>query len=112
MATTILVLNTQEGDLDRLVQSLKEAAGKDARVEVVRTAKEVLERLRSGLLFDLVVVDYFLGDGSGKGIDVIRQIREHNKALPVVAVAENGDVESADKAIEAHRLPPPSGGGR
>ncbi len=99
MARRILALDTPAGDLEHLIGALREGAGDDAEVEVVRKGKDLLERLRSGLQYDLIVFDYFLGDGSEDGAVVLKKIRDEDGTVPVVAVAEKGDVESAEKAI-------------
>ena len=101
MARRILVLDTPAGDLEHLIGALREEAGGGAEVEVVRKGKELLKRLRSGLLCDLIVLDYFLGDGSEDGAVILRKVREEDGTVPVVAVAEKGDVESAGEAIAA-----------
>jgi len=101
MQRTILVLDTGSGDLDHLVEALQMAAGDESRVQTVFGAEELLGRLGGGSICDLVVLDCHLGDGRRDGMDVLRKIREKDEVVPVVAVAEQGDVESADEAIRA-----------
>lgn len=47
--------------------------------------------------YDLVVVDIYLGKGTG--IDLLRQIREYDKNAQVVLITGNPDIESAAEAL-------------
>jgi len=99
MGCAILVVGPGEelGELARCFRS----AGDECDVAQVVSAAEILERLRGGEPCDLVVVDYFLGDGKLSGTEIIREARALDGELPIVAVAEKGDVESAAAAVEA-----------
>ena len=101
MSRTILVLDTPEGDLKDLAKTFRTAVGGDAEVDVVGDGEELLTRVRSGLACDLIVLDYFVGDGKRKGRTILRKVREESALIPVVAVAEQGNVESASLAIQA-----------
>ena len=101
MGRRILILDTPDGELSRLSQTFADAAGDDAEVQVVTDAEEMLARLCSSREYDLTVVDYFLGDGRRNGVDLLAEIQSVDHDAPVVAVAEEGDVESASRAIHA-----------
>ena len=97
----ILILDPPGGELSELSRVFKTVAGKGCDVEVVSRADQVVGNLRSGSICDLVVVDYFLGDGERGGLDVLTDVRGIDSELPIVAVAEKGDVESAANAIRS-----------
>jgi len=99
MAQKILILDTPRGNLKELARTFQAAAGGSAEVEVVSQEKKLLERLGSGLPYELVVLDYFLGDGKKKGTGVLRRVRTRDPSVPVVVVAERGDVELAEQAV-------------
>ena len=101
MATNILVLDTPSEDLLGLCRTLRRASPKGARVRALRSTDALLARLDAGSAYDLVVVDWHLGDGTTTGAELLRRIRAHDAVVPVVAVAEHGDVELANRAIGA-----------
>jgi len=97
----ILILDPPGGELSELSRVFKTVAGKGCDVQVVSRADHLLGHLRSGGVYDLVVVDYFLGDGDRDGLSVLSDVRGISAELPVVAAAEKGDVESAANAIRS-----------
>jgi DNA-binding NtrC family response regulator len=99
MPKRILLLDTADGDLDGLAATFNEASS--GELWKVTEVSELLEKLKSGLPFDLIVVDHELGDGVVPGRDVLAHIREVDTDTPVIAVAEEGNVELAAEAIEA-----------
>jgi DNA-binding NtrC family response regulator len=101
MPRRILFLDTPGGALEDLARSFRAAAGRGTIVVGVRGTEDLLGELESGAHVDLVVVDMFLGDGERNGEDVLAMLRERDSDLPVVAVADRGDVESASRAIRA-----------
>jgi DNA-binding NtrC family response regulator len=96
---SIRIVDTPAGDLRELADAFRSAAGAGASVEAT-TAGDLLARLRSGEACDLVVVDTFLGDGQRSGAEILRDVRALDRDLPIVVVAEAGDVESANRAIQ------------
>ena len=101
MKGTILVLETDEGDLDDLSTTFETVAGPGLRVESVRSAERLLERVGSGLPCDLVVLDYVLGDGRCNGEEMLQALRRKDPLVPIIAVAERGDVDSAEHAVRS-----------
>jgi DNA-binding NtrC family response regulator len=79
------------------------AAGEGCEVQQTSTAGELEAKLGSGLPYDLVVIDYVLGDGRTSGPEILARTRMLDADVPVVAVAEKGDVEIAAKAIGGER---------
>ncbi|MHC4662143.1 MAG: sigma-54-dependent transcriptional regulator [Planctomycetota bacterium] len=101
MARRILILDTPKNDLKNLSRTFADAIGKGCEVHSVTDAKEMLRKLRSGLPYDLVIVDYVLGDGEISGIEILPELRTADEEVPIVAVADEGSVEVAAKAINA-----------
>ena len=101
MARRVLMLDTPAGDLEDLAGTFRAAAEGECDVLSVTSADDLMTRLRSGLPYDLVVLDYDLGDGTRSGLDVLPEVRQTDAEVPVVVVAEKGDVESAAKVIDA-----------
>jgi DNA-binding NtrC family response regulator len=97
VARRFLILDAPEGALAPLSTSLRRAAGADGSVEVVATPEELLSRLRGGRPYDLVVV----GVDAGGGRDTIKRARELGLPTALIAVAERGGVEVAERAIMA-----------
>ena len=60
-----------------------------------------LDRALDDEAWDLVFVDLALGDGTRDGLALLATIRRAYAELPVVIVAERGDVESARRAVDA-----------
>jgi len=50
------------------------------------------------------VLDYILGDGQRQGAELLVQLHLLDQDLPIVAVAEDGDVESAAQAVQCGAL--------
>ncbi|MHC5055867.1 MAG: sigma-54-dependent transcriptional regulator [Planctomycetota bacterium] len=101
LAKRILLLDTPGGDLAPLAETFRAAAGEGAGVERVAHSAELVKRLRSGLPYDLVVLDYDLGDGKRSGSAVLKSVRAADPDIPVAAVAEKGDVDVAAEAIDS-----------
>jgi DNA-binding NtrC family response regulator len=97
----VLLLDTPDGVLRPLGRALSRTRLARMDVQVVVSAEELLQRLGSGLPYDLVALDCLLGDGRKGGIEILRLLRSADPLLVVVAVAERGDVELAAKAIAA-----------
>jgi DNA-binding NtrC family response regulator len=101
MSRRILVLSTPDDDLAMLTQAFKAVPERGCRVETVADADDLIRRLTAGPPCDLVAVDYLLGDGRQRGSDVLAAIRHADPDVPIVAVAEKGDVELAAEAVRA-----------
>ncbi len=101
MRLRLLLLDTPDGELRPLLEAFDVATRGQAQSESVDSASSFLKKVRSALPWDLVVVDYALGDGQTPGIDLLPQIRSERPELPVVVVAEKGDVDTVATAIKA-----------
>lgn len=99
MLKRALVLDTPSGDLQPLSRVLEEVCGKDAVVTRVRSCAAMLEALSARPPYEVVVLDYELGDGTLGGDHALRSLQERDRDLPVVAVARRGDVDLAMKAV-------------
>jgi diguanylate cyclase (GGDEF)-like protein/PAS domain S-box-containing protein len=94
-APKILYIEDDAG-LAALVQ--RRLARASVQVERARSGEEGLERLRSSG-YDLVLVDYRLPGMDG--LEVIRRLRTHDTAPPVIVVSAVGDLSVA---VESMRL--------
>jgi DNA-binding NtrC family response regulator len=101
MPKRILILDTPEKDLHKLGETFAAAIGEGCEVHHVGNSKELLQKLGSGLPYDLVLVDYNLGDGELRGLDILPELRLVDEEIPIVAVADKGDVNVAAKAVKA-----------
>ena len=101
MPRLILVLDTPNGDLRSLGSAFGKAMHPAPVVERVLCLQEVLCRLAASPPVDLVALDCVLGDGTGNGLEALRAVRTASAKVPVIAVAERGDVATASQAIEA-----------
>jgi DNA-binding NtrC family response regulator len=99
MPRRILFLDTPEGELEGLARSFRSAAEGPTDIDLVHSESQLLARLGQSPTIDLVVVDYFLGDGKRTGDVILAAVRGMDPDLPIVAVAGHGDVESAARAI-------------
>ncbi|TET38276.1 MAG: sigma-54-dependent Fis family transcriptional regulator [Planctomycetota bacterium] len=101
MPKRVLILDTPEKDLHKLGETFAAAIGEGCEVHHVGDSKELLLKLSSGLPYDLVLVDYNLGDGELRGLDILPELRLVDEEIPIVAVADKGDVNVAAKAVKA-----------
>lgn len=69
-------------------------------MEVVGSARQLVEGLAREPS-DLVLLDYLEGDGKEKGRALLAAVRAQDKDVPVIAVAERGDVRLAAEAVQA-----------
>jgi DNA-binding NtrC family response regulator len=100
MSKRITVLETPERALADLVAALRATVGSAADVDVVGTARQLVEGLAKEAS-DLVLLDYLQGDGVQKGRSLLTALRAQDPDVPVIAVAERGDVSLAAEAVEA-----------
>jgi DNA-binding NtrC family response regulator len=70
-------------------------------VHVAASIDDLCKRLGSDEPYDLVAVDFVLGDGTGGGAEAFRAVRKIDPEVPLIAVAEAGNVEVAASAIRA-----------
>ncbi len=101
MKHRFLFLDTPDGDLQALIEAFTKATGRTSIVDRVTSAEGLRERLSSGLSWDLVVLDYVLGDGETGGRELLPALRREYPELPIVAAAGEGNVAIAAEAIQA-----------
>ncbi len=101
MEMRFLLLETAEGDLNELADAFETATKGKCRIDRVFSSDQLLGKLQSGLLWDLLVLDYYIGDGRQTGIELLPAIRAEWPVMPIVVVAEHGDVNIASQSIIA-----------
>jgi len=99
MPKRITVLETPDRALAEVVAALRTAVGEAAQVEVVGSARQLVDGLAREPS-DLVLLDYLQGDGTEKRRAVLAALRAQDPDVPVIAVAERGDVGLAAEAIQ------------
>ena len=100
-AADTMILDTSDEPLAPLENAFREACKRQCEVERALSIRELKHKLNSGLPWDLVVADYNLGDGKTAGSDMVKKLRRACRDLPLVAVAEKGDVDIAADAVRA-----------
>ena len=100
MTHRILILEAPGGILNDLRDALTSTvAGRDS-VDVASRAA-LFARLENGPPADLIVMAYPEGDGTAPAGELLRLIRSRDVEVPIVTVAERGDVRSAADAVAA-----------
>jgi len=97
----ILVLETPTDALAELRAALSAVVDPSVRLEVVRDAGDVERRLLQPPPIDICVVPYPEGDGRTSAAELMGAIRALDATVPVIAVAERGDVNLAADAVAA-----------
>jgi DNA-binding NtrC family response regulator len=93
----VVVLDPPEHELEPLCEALE---GRRTDVQRVHSAGE-LEAALDREAWDLVLLDQDLGDGTRDGMTILVDIRKQHPEVPIVIVAERGNVERANAAIQA-----------
>jgi len=101
MNRRILIVNPPGEDLSTLIDAFDAASGPEGELRVLDEADALPTLLREQNGYDLIVLDWHLGDGVRDGPGLIADIHAVHPELPVVAVAERGDVETAAHAVRA-----------
>ena len=97
----VLILDTPDNDLQSLIEAFEKTVGKGDNIERVDAFDRMKKKLSSGLPWDLAVLDYELGDGNTRGDKILSRIRKLHSDMPIVVVADHGDVDIASEAILA-----------
>jgi len=101
MPQQIVVLENREHPMTGLREALSPATGGHACVTVVAGGAQLGDRLRHEPVVDLVLLPFPEGDGCLPAAELLKQVRAVDGDVPVVAVAERGDVHSAAHAVAA-----------
>lgn len=100
MSTHILIVEDDTFLRDGLVELLEKEGYEATAAENARTAREYLNTID----FGLVILDVRLPDG--RGLDICREIRANEKAVPVLFLTacddENEIVAGLDAGAEKH----------
>ncbi len=98
---SVYILDTPRKDLQSLCEAFVQVCGTSGIIKTISSAGELLALLGKGARCDLIVVDYHLGDGRIDGLSALFEIRQIDPIVPVVMVAEKGDVNIANNAVRA-----------
>ena len=101
MLSRIVILETTTRSMARLRDALVAAVGTPDGLELVHDWGALMGSLHQEPATDLVIVPFPEGDGVMSGLDVLRALRAHDAEVPVVAVAEQGDVKAAGDVVAA-----------
>ncbi len=101
MLSNILMLEAPGSSLATLRQAFSEAVGVGCLIHTVASAREMMDSLRAGLAYHLVIIDADRGDGQRQGHEILTEARAFDHGLPLIAVAEKGDVRAASEAVAA-----------
>jgi DNA-binding NtrC family response regulator len=101
VAKNIVILDVgHDPQLNELGTVFQAAAGAGSRLQYLHEASELLMALKSeSCFYDLIVVDHHLGDGHSTGLEILEDIRAIDREVPVLVVAEAGNVALASEAI-------------
>jgi len=100
MRYRVVVLVPPGDALASLVAQIRGLMGGRGELETIASSDELLARIERGYGYDLVLIDFELGDGHTSGADLVAALRRRQPDLPIVLVAERGDVELAARAIQ------------
>ena len=97
----ILILNTKSNELGNLPAAFEQAVEGDTNIVLCDTFDALIKKLQGDTPWCFLLIDYILGDGVSDGDQLIIAVREQFSDLPIVAVAESGNVSVAGDAIAA-----------
>ena len=98
MAKNILILDTQDEHLKTLGTTFRKVTKGSCNVHRVFSSADLVKKIRAEIQWDLIALDFDRGDMLIPGSDILRSIR-HETNTPIIAIADKGDVASAEKAI-------------
>ena len=100
MVVSLVVFQPSGMHCGDLVTCLEEARPEDWRITTAASVDELMDHAGDPS-YDAVVIVPEVFDGDGSGLKLIPRLREAVPDLPVVVVAEQGNVESAARAVAA-----------
>jgi DNA-binding NtrC family response regulator len=101
MLDRVVVLEPPDRDFARLRRAFQEAAGSACEVRSVRSVEQLIGEAADETCELLVAIPQIIDDKPSYGLDLIGRLRDINADVPVVVVADRGDVQAAARAIEA-----------
>jgi DNA-binding NtrC family response regulator len=101
MRVSVLVLRPDGGEMNDLLEALEAERPDDWSVAAAGTFEDLASQVADPSRHHVVILPEQLGDGSPSGLDLIARLHEEVSDLPVVVVADRGNVESAARAIAA-----------
>jgi DNA-binding NtrC family response regulator len=84
-----------------LIEALRRGIGERCVVHQVATKDELLASLRSGFPYQLALVELEHGDGAESGPEIMAALRRIDAEIPVIAISDHGNIESAKLAMTA-----------
>ena len=101
MPKRIIILDTPEKNLEPLGDAFNQATNNRCALTYVHSGKRLTEKLRTGLPWDLLILDGTLSDTQNQGLKLLTNLRNKHPELPIVVVAEQGNVDIVHQAIQA-----------
>jgi DNA-binding NtrC family response regulator len=101
MPRHVLILDPPGGEMAAMKDAIAPQVGDGCVVCVVRSMRALLSRLRTDPEGCVCLLDEKRGDGRRDGLALVAPIRRVSPMAPVVVVADQGDVHSAARAIDA-----------
>ena len=97
---SVLVLAPPSGELEPLCAAFHRAVSDTGTVATAETARSLAAKIKRSAP-ELVVIDAELGDGREDGVTILRRLRERDRQVPIVLVAETGSIEVVATAVDA-----------
>ena len=101
MLNSVLILDPPHHSVDDLCQAFRNQLSNRCSVVTVPDLGQLLEDVKHRKHHTLVLVHAERGDGEADGPQVLKALRDEAADLPIVAIADRGDVEAAAAAIRA-----------
>ena len=101
MRVSALIFEPRGVSLDDLVAAMEAERPADWSIEIASSADDLHARVRDSSCHHVVILPQQVGRGSRPTLDLIGSLRQIAADLPVVVVAEKGNVESAADAVAA-----------
>ena len=101
MLQNVYIVEPADDGLGDLIEAVEANTPLGCKVRVVRTQQALKRHLKEPDQRRLVLVHVDHGDGKTRGLDLIQRVRELDSNVPILAVADAGDVGSAQEAVSA-----------
>ncbi|MCM2357398.1 MAG: sigma-54 dependent transcriptional regulator [Geobacteraceae bacterium] len=91
-----ILLVDDERDVGRIITEF--LSGENYEIEQVTTGREAMSRMREERHPDIVLLDLNLPDVDG--MDILREMKDAVKGVPIVVITGNGSIETAVRSIK------------